>query len=102
VQAEPSPVSGVRNAVIGWVQVTTRARLDRLNLILAVAIILLSGLGLVARGRFQPGVWFSSNDPRECRGVTAGRRMWDRIDVPPDRLLDDVVQATLASVPKWG
>ena len=87
---------------LGQTQVTTTARLDRLILIVALAIILLSGLGLVARGRFRPGAWCSSNDPHECSDVTVGRRMWDRIDVPPERLLDEVVRATFASTGNWG
>ena len=80
----------------------TTGRLDRLILILALAIILLVGLGLVARGRFRPGAWCSSNDPGECSDLTVGRRMWERIDAPPERLLTEVVRATLASVPNWG
>jgi hypothetical protein len=87
---------------LGQTQVTRVARLDRLILILALAIILLIGLGLVARTRYRPGVWCSSNDAKECSDVTVGRRMWDRIDIPPERLLDEVVQATLASVGNWG
>jgi hypothetical protein len=87
---------------LGQTQVTTTARLDRLILILALAIILLTGLGLVARGRFRPGAWGSSNDPRECSDVTVGRRMWDRIAASPERLLEEVVRATLRSVGNWG
>ncbi len=87
---------------LGRTQVTTAARLDRLILILALAIILLAGLGLVARRHYRPGEWCSSNDPGECSDVTVGRRMWDRIAAPPERLLDEVVRATLASVQNWG
>jgi hypothetical protein len=87
---------------LGQTQVTTTARLDRLILILALAILLLIGLGRLARGRFRPGAWCSSNDPNECSDVTVGRRMWDRIDIPPEQLLDEVVRATLLSVGKWG
>jgi hypothetical protein len=87
---------------LGQTQVTTTARLDRLILILALAVILLTGLGLVARRHYRPGEWCSSNNPAECSDVTIGRRMWDRIAVPPEQLLDAVLQATLASVPKWG
>jgi hypothetical protein len=86
----------------GQTQVTTTARLDRLILIPALAIILLVGLGPVARGRFRPGEWCGSNNPGECSDVTIGRRMWDRIAAPPEQLLNEVVRATLASVPKWG
>lgn len=87
---------------LGQTQVETPARLDRLILILALALLLLTGLGLVARGRFRPGAWGSSNDPTECSDVTVGRRMWDRIAEPPERLIDVVVQATLLSVKNWG
>jgi hypothetical protein len=87
---------------LGRTQVTTTARPDRLILILALAIILLVGLGLVARGRFRPGAWCSSTSAGECSDVTVGRRMWDRIDIPPERLLDEVVRATLLSVGNWG
>jgi hypothetical protein len=87
---------------LGQTQVETPARLDRLILILALALILLTGLGLVARGRFRPGAWGSSNNPAECSDVTVGRRMWNQIDEPPERLIDEVVQATLLSVENWG
>lgn len=87
---------------LGQTQVTRVARLDRLILILALAIILLIGLGLVARTRYRPGEWCSSNAAKECSDVTVGRRMWNRIDVPPERLLDEVVRATMAYVGNWG
>lgn len=83
-------------------QVTTTARLDRLILILALALILLTGLGLVARQRFAPPDWCSSNDPNECSDVTVGRRMWDRIDEPPELLISRVITATLTYTGNWG
>jgi hypothetical protein len=87
---------------LGQTQVHTAARLDRLILIVALALILLIGLGLVARGRFRPGAWCSSNNPSECSDVTVGRRMWDHIREPPQLLFNQVVQATLLSVGNWG
>ncbi len=87
---------------LGQTQVTTTARLDRLILFLALALILLTGLGLVARRRFAPRDWCSSNDPRECSGVTVGRRMWDRIDEPPELLIDHVIRALYTWAGKWG
>lgn len=83
-------------------QVTTTARLDRLILILALALILLTGLGLVARREFAPRDWCSSNDAGECSDVTVGRRMWDRIDEPPEELIRAVVAATLTYAGNWG
>lgn len=87
---------------LGQAQVGTAGRLDRLILIVALALILLSGLGRIARDRFRPSAWCSSNSPRECSDVTVGRRMWDRIDEPPKRLIDEIVRATIDVVGNWG
>lgn len=87
---------------LGRAQVEAAGRLDRLILIVALALILLCGLGRVARGRFRPGAWCSSNDPRECSDVTVGRRMWDRIDETPELLIEEVVRATIDVVGNWG
>jgi hypothetical protein len=73
-----------------------------LILILALAIILLIGLGLVARSRFRPGAWCSSNDASECSDVTIGRRMWHLIREPPELLITQVVRATFLAVENWG
>jgi hypothetical protein len=86
---------------LGRAQVRT-ARLDRLLLIVALALILLTGLGRLALERFRPGAWCSSNDPNECSDVTIGRRRWDRIHEPPEQLIAQVVRATLLSVENWG
>lgn len=87
---------------LGQTQVSQVTRLDRLILIVALALILLIGLGLLARSRYRPGEWGSSNKAGECSDLTVGRRMWNRINVPPEELLDEVVRATLASVTNWG
>jgi hypothetical protein len=83
-------------------QVKRPARLDRLILVLALALILLVGLGRVARRRYRPGEWCSSNRAEECSDLTVGRRMWDRIAHPPERLMAEVVHATKLSVGNWG
>ena len=83
-------------------QLTRPARVDRLLLILALALILLTGLGRVARRRFRAGEWCSSNRAKECSDFTVGRRMWDRMAHPPERLFAEVVRATLLSVGNWG
>jgi Transposase DDE domain len=87
---------------LGQTQVTTTARLDRLILILTLALLLLTGLGLVARRQFAPRDWCSSNDPKECSDVTVGRRMWDRLDEPPETLIDHVVRASFTWSGNWG
>src|SRR5262245_37999641 len=86
----------------GQTQVQTAAQLDRLILVLALAIILLIGSGRVARGRLRPGAWRSRHDASECRAVPVGRRIWDQIAEPPERLIEEVVRATLLSVGNWG
>jgi hypothetical protein len=87
---------------LGQTQVQTPGRLDRLILILALAMILLIRLGLVARGRFRPGAWCSGNDPNECSDATVGWRMWQQIREPPELRLTQVVRATMLSVANWG
>lgn len=87
---------------LGRTQVTTTARLDRLILALAPALILLTGLGRVARRRSTPRDWGSRNDPRECSDVTVGRRMWERIDELPGTPIDHVVRASLTWAANWG
>jgi hypothetical protein len=83
-------------------QVTTADRLDRLLLILALAYILLTGLGALARQQFRPGMWCSSNDETQCSVYTIGRVMLDRMAEPPEAAWRAVVDATAAAVPKWG
>lgn len=83
-------------------QRTRPARVDRRIPILALALILLTGLGRVARRRYRAGEWCSSNRAKECSDFTAGRRMWDRLAHPPERLFAEVVRATKLSVGNWG
>jgi DDE family transposase len=83
-------------------QLTQARRIDRLILILALALWLITGLGRVARRRFRPGTWCSSNDPNQCSDVTVGRLMWDQLAQPPESLFAEVVRATFDSLPKWG
>jgi hypothetical protein len=83
-------------------QLTRADRLDRLLLVLALAYILLTGLGAIARARYRPGAWCSSNDPQQCSVYTIGRVMLDRMDEPPEAAWRAVVAATNETVPKWG
>jgi hypothetical protein len=68
-----------KNRRPGWalraVQVTQAERFDRLLLTLALASLLLVGLGLRARRRYRAGMWCSSNDPDQCSVFTLGRTM---------------------------
>jgi hypothetical protein len=81
----------------------TRAdRIDRLLLILALSYILLSGLGLVARGRYRPGMWSSSNDPQAFSVFSIGRAMLERMELSPAKAFAAVRQATAQVAPNWG
>jgi hypothetical protein len=95
-----------KNRRNGWslrdVQMTEAGRFDRLLLILALAYILLVGLGLRARRRYRAGMWCSSNDPDQCSVFTIGRAMLDRMRQRCDTVFAAVAEATVRSAPNWG
>lgn len=95
-----------KNRRNGWalrdVQVTQAERFDRLLLILALAYLLLVGLGLRARRRYRAGMWCSSNDPDQCSVFTIGRTMLERMRQRCDIVFDAVAEATVRSAPNWG
>ncbi len=77
-------------------------RFDRLLLILVLAYMLLIGLGRVARKRFPPGAWCSSNRPGECSDFTIGRRMRDKLQVTAIQAFAALLDHLLESAPNWG
>jgi hypothetical protein len=77
-------------------------RFDRLLLILTLVYLLLVGLGLVARERFRPGHWCSSNRPHECSDFTIGRRMLGKLEIPPLLALATLTNALKQASPNWG
>jgi hypothetical protein len=83
-------------------QLTRADRLDRLLLILALAYVLLTGLGAIARARYRPGMWCSSNDPGQCSVYTIGRAMLDRMHESPEAAWRAVLTATADAAPNWG
>jgi hypothetical protein len=95
-----------KNRRNGWsvrdVQMTDAGRFDRLLLILALAYLLLVGLGLRARRRYRAGMWCSSNDPDQCSVFTIGRTMLDRMRQRCEMVFDAVAEATVKSAPNWG
>jgi hypothetical protein len=90
----------------GWAlrltQITKATRLDRLLLVLALAYWLLVGLGLLARQRYRPGAWCSSNNARQCSAFTIGRALVDQLRDRPAAAFQAVCQATVQAVPNWG
>jgi hypothetical protein len=95
-----------KNRRNGWglrdVQVTEAGRFDRLLLILALAYVLLTGLGLKARRCYRAGMWCSSNDPDQCSVFTIGRAMLDRMRQRCETVFAAVAEATTRSAPNWG
>jgi DDE family transposase len=83
-------------------QIKHPARFDRLVLILVLIYILLVALGLVARLRFRPGAWCSSNRQHECSHFTIGRRMLDKLEVPLLLALATLTNALQNNSPNWG
>jgi len=75
----------------GWslrdTQITKPDRIDRLLLILAIACLLLCGVGLIAKQRFTPSAWCSTNRDIECSLWTIGLIMIDKIDASPPAAL---------------
>jgi hypothetical protein len=82
-------------------KITRPERLDRLLLILAIAYLLLCGIGLVALQTGVPGDW-SSSTRNECSVFTIGRIMISRLPTRISEALAAIIAATEQAVPKWG
>lgn len=83
-------------------QLTRADRIDRLLLILALAYILLVGLGRLARQCYRPGRWCSTNRPKECSDFTIGRIMLSRMHLRATSAFAAAIAATTEAAPKWG
>jgi hypothetical protein len=77
-------------------------RFDRLLLILALAYILLTGLGHYVQERYCPSNWCSNTRRSECSVFTIGRRMLDRLQVPIRQALQALTRASMLPLPNWG
>jgi DDE family transposase len=87
-------------------QVKKAGRFDRLLLVVALAYWLLVGVGLVARGRYRPGRWCSTNSKksgeRQCSAFTIGRVLVGQIAGKAERAVAAVIRATERAAPNWG
>jgi hypothetical protein len=94
-----------KNKLNGWslrdTKITRPERLDRLLLILAIAYLLLCGIGLVARQNGKPGDW-SSSTRNECSVFTIGRIMLRRLNVGIGQASAAIIAATEEVIPNWG
>jgi hypothetical protein len=91
----------------GWslrdTQITKPDRLDRLLLILAIAYLLLCGVGIIAKQIGSPAQWCSTNRARECSIYQIGLIMLQRLkSVRPNRAFNAVVALSEEVVPNWG
>jgi hypothetical protein len=95
-----------KNKRNGWslrdTGITQADRLDRLLLILALAYLLLCGIGLKAKTTHRPSDWCSSNDMEACSVFFIGRVMLARMQLTPAEAFEGVRLSTLEAVPNWG
>jgi hypothetical protein len=90
----------------GWslrdTQITKPDRLDRLLLILAIAYLLLCGIGLTAKEFLTPSAWCSTNRDKECSIYTIGMIMNQKINASPPHAFAAVLDLSEAVVKNWG
>lgn len=90
----------------GWslrdTKITKPDRIDRLLLILAIAYLLLCGIGLIAKKQFTPSAWCSTNRQIECSIYTIGLIMLDKIDTSPPAAFAAVLALSESVAPNWG
>jgi Transposase DDE domain len=95
-----------KNRRNGWAVRNTRIqyadRFDRFLLILALAYLLLAGLGLQAKLDFEPSQWCTNRRARECSVLTIGKAMLGRCNYDPEELLRRVRNATEDAAARWG
>lgn len=90
----------------GWslrdTKITQPDRIDRLLLILAIAYLLLCGVGLIAKSRFRPSAWCSTNRQRECSIYTIGLIMLLKMKLTPSEAFAAVLKLSESVAPNWG
>lgn len=94
-----------KNKRNGWslrdTRITRADRLDRLLLILAIAYLLLCGIGMIAVQTGTSGNW-SSSTRNQCSVFTIGRIMLQRLRTNISSILAAIIAATEEVVPNWG
>jgi hypothetical protein len=94
-----------KNKRNGWslrdTQLQTPQRLDRLLLVLAVAYLLLCGLGLIAQATHRPSAWCASSK-EQCSVFLIGRLMFDKLTAGPPKAFAAVLTLSEEVAGKWG
>jgi len=90
----------------GWslrdTRISTPQRLDRLLLILAVAYLLLCGVGLIAKAQYRPSSWCSNNRPEECSLYSIAMIMLAKMRISPTQAIRAVLDLSETVTPNWG
>lgn len=94
-----------KNKRNGWslrdTRITTPERLDRLLLILAIAYLLLCGIGLLAQKDHKPSAWCSSSK-EQCSIFVIGLIMLAKIAASPPQAFAAVFELSETVAEKWG
>ena len=77
-------------------------RLDRLILVLAVAYLLLVGIGLVATEKCRPSMWASNTRTHDLSAFQIGRVVLHELRLKPTALLAAILHALQSQTSKWG
>lgn len=89
----------------GWslrdTQLSTPDRLDRMLLILAIAYLLLCGLGIIAQKTHKPSAWCSSSK-EQCSIFLIGLIMLNKLNTSPPRAFAAVFELSEEVAEKWG
>ena len=89
----------------GWslrdTQLKTPQRLDRLLLVLALAYLLLCGVGLIARRTHGPSAWCSSSK-EQCSIFIIGLLMRAKLNASPAQAFAAVLELNESLATKWG
>jgi hypothetical protein len=95
-----------KNKRNGWSlrdnRITKPDRLDRLLLILAIAYLLLCGVGLMAKQLLSPRDWCTNNRQNECSIYTIGMIMWKKMDASPLPAIAAVIELSKSVLENWG
>jgi DDE family transposase len=83
-------------------QVKKAERFDRLVLVLVLAYLLLTGLGLRAMDQYRAGEWSSTDCGKPASAVTAARAILGWFRLSPAAALNAVLAATINAAPNWG
>lgn len=93
----------VRNGLaLRHTQVKTADRFDRLVLVLVLAYLLLTGLGLRAMAECRAGEWSSTDCGKPASAVVAARAVLAWFRLSPAAALAAVLAATINAAPNWG